>query len=73
MDGVMGFPAFWLVVVPPQRDSRYKRAYALIVRPQSRIVSFSGSILIVGRYFKLFTVVKFRSQLIKHSSQVIIP
>lgn len=25
MDEMMGFPAFWMVVVPPQRDSRCKR------------------------------------------------
>jgi hypothetical protein len=28
LDEAMGFPAFWLVVVPPQRDSRRKRAGA---------------------------------------------
>jgi hypothetical protein len=28
MNEAMGFPAFWLVVVPPQRDSRRKRADA---------------------------------------------
>lgn len=28
----MGFPALWLVVVPPQRDSRWKRADALFIR-----------------------------------------
>jgi len=28
MNEAMGFPVFWLVVVPPQRDSRRKRAGA---------------------------------------------
>lgn len=32
MDEATGFPAFWLVVVPPQRDRRRKRAGALSVR-----------------------------------------
>lgn len=37
MDEAMGFPAFWLVVVPPQRDSRRKRVGALQIRHQTRL------------------------------------